>query len=533
MIAVAFKFLAGRYHATPWGAHVNEAAIEWPPSPWRMQRALMATWHLKGRDLCTEEELSSLLSLLSAPPHYRLPAAVPAHTRHYMPTAGQTTTRIFDAFARIEEVDPLVAWWPEAELTPTAKAQLSALLNRMSFLGRAEAWVEAEVVEEIPGGMIARPLADDTPAAVDEEVITLLALATPERYAHWRSQWLEEQTTAKLALAAARGKAAKLSNKEQAALEQAVPETLIGCLTWETADLQKAGWSQPPGTRWVPYARPRQVFKQSTIPRAIVSRSLPTVARYTIVSSVVPPLTEAVAISERVRQALMARSRDETDTPASVFSGHRNEEGKGANDHRHAHYVPEANGTRQGITHLTVWAPGGFDQAARKALRSLRKVWGAGGHDLQLVLEGLGTPDVFGGFDERRGQAPLLAEARTWVSRTPFLLTRHPKQHRDGRPKLNERGEQIDGPEDQLRAQLAARGFPPVLQIERIPGTLMAGQTFRWLSFRRERLRGGGALASPAGYGFRITFEAPVRGPVIVGYGCHFGLGLFVPEAGS
>ena len=47
MLAIEFKFLAGRFHATPWGRQVNEGAVEWPPSPWRLLRALIAVWHLK------------------------------------------------------------------------------------------------------------------------------------------------------------------------------------------------------------------------------------------------------------------------------------------------------------------------------------------------------------------------------------------------------------------------------------------------------------------------------------------------------
>jgi len=52
VIAISFKFPAGRYHATPWGRHVNEGAVEWPPSPWRILRALEA------RDEATAERLA-------------------------------------------------------------------------------------------------------------------------------------------------------------------------------------------------------------------------------------------------------------------------------------------------------------------------------------------------------------------------------------------------------------------------------------------------------------------------------------------
>ena len=33
-----------------------------------------------------------------------------------------------------------------------------------------------------------------------------------------------------------------------------------------------------------------------------------------------------------------------------------------------------------------------------------------------------------------------------------------------------------------------------------------------------------------AGAAFRLTFAEPVRGPLALGFGAHFGLGLFVPQ---
>ena len=38
-ITIKLTFPGGRYHATPWGRHVNEGVPEWPPSPWRLLRA--------------------------------------------------------------------------------------------------------------------------------------------------------------------------------------------------------------------------------------------------------------------------------------------------------------------------------------------------------------------------------------------------------------------------------------------------------------------------------------------------------------
>lgn len=50
----------------------------------------------------------------------------------------------------------------------------------------------------------------------------------------------------------------------------------------------------------------------------------------------------------------------------------------------------------------------------------------------------------------------------------------------------------------------------------------------RWIEFRRERASGGGSRGSDRGYGFRLTFDEPVSGPITLGYGAHFGLGQFV-----
>ena len=50
-VIIKLKFPAGRYHATPWGRHVNEGVPEWPPSPWRLLRALVAVWKRTCPDL--------------------------------------------------------------------------------------------------------------------------------------------------------------------------------------------------------------------------------------------------------------------------------------------------------------------------------------------------------------------------------------------------------------------------------------------------------------------------------------------------
>src|SRR5438876_8865948 len=85
-LAITISFPAGRFHATPWGHHVNEGLPEWPPSPWRLLRAIAATWKRKlADDPSVSAAMPALLSRLADPPIFHLPPATVGHTRHYMP----------------------------------------------------------------------------------------------------------------------------------------------------------------------------------------------------------------------------------------------------------------------------------------------------------------------------------------------------------------------------------------------------------------------------------------------------------------
>ena len=50
----------------------------------------------------------------------------------------------------------------------------------------------------------------------------------------------------------------------------------------------------------------------------------------------------------------------------------------------------------------------------------------------------------------------------------------------------------------------------------------------RPFDFFRHKRRGGGSNGGGA-YNFTIKFDQPVRGPIALGFACHYGLGLFVP----
>jgi CRISPR-associated protein Csb2 len=194
-----------------------------------------------------------------------------------------------------------------------------------------------------------------------------------------------------------------------------------------------------------------------------------------------------------------------------VFSGHAGAEG----NHQHAMYLSSSddpsNAERGFIDHLVIVARAGFCVEDVIALQRLRRLWGRGGHDLELVLTGLGQPADFGGLQQPR--APVLAESRIWKSLTPFVPTRHPKVVR---------GVDVETIPDQLR-----RGCEQLLGVAPVEVSSV-GDRAAWSRFRRRRFDGGGSRGPDLAFGARLVFEQPVRGPIGLGYGAHFGLGLFV-----
>ena len=107
MPTMQLRFPGGRYHATPWGHHVNEGLIEWPPCPWRLLRALIACgFSSQGWTAITPQAQQLINKLAAVLPSYRLPAASAAHSRHFMPIGElakgrERTTLVFDTWANV------------------------------------------------------------------------------------------------------------------------------------------------------------------------------------------------------------------------------------------------------------------------------------------------------------------------------------------------------------------------------------------------------------------------------------------------
>jgi len=74
------RFWMGRFHATRWKQNPFEDWYgEWPPSPWRLLRALAARWFQYSRetgDIDESKRRQLLIALASELPEYHLPTFV-------------------------------------------------------------------------------------------------------------------------------------------------------------------------------------------------------------------------------------------------------------------------------------------------------------------------------------------------------------------------------------------------------------------------------------------------------------------------
>lgn len=511
MITIEFQFLNRRWHATPWDHHVNEGVVEWPPSPWRLSRALLATWHQRAADIAPEAVQALLSAFAQAEFSYVLPDVELGHTRHYMPIANNKTTKVIDAF--FTPADSLCVNIG-AELAPDARETLARLLAQMTYFGRAESWIEARLVDDA--------LVPNCGAGVGEgEVVRVLCPMTDQEYSMWRNGMLDGMRLQKLHdVAKKKGKAIdeiKLSKADLQKIEQVVPATVFDAMHLDTADIQKGGWNLPPGAKWVVMRRPA-VVAASTPPRISWTRELkpPTVLRFAVDSNVQPRMTDVLHVADTLHTQLSAMSKRHgleqqlrTQLTGKVSSDAY------VQGHEHLFILPEpaADDPRR-VGTIALYLAGGFQRELIDFFAHLHKLWGTDDFREQDL--------VFLDFeDTEAGGSGACATGRVWESVTPFIATRHTK-----RGKFED-GYEVGSREHDLVRLLVANGFDRPTRIE-----LLDEDTGRWAKFRTHRSQRGkrsnGKRGPHRAMGYRLTFDTPQVGPMAVGFGAHFGLGMFV-----
>jgi len=523
MATLVFGFPANRYHATPWGHHVNEGLVEWPPSPWRLVRALMSAGYTTLEwSIVPETGRRLFAALASVAPSYVAPSVALGHSRHYMPLGKldkgrEKTTLVFDAWARVPEGGELAVTWDVA-LGDEELALLAVLAKNLNYLGRSESWAEGRLLgaaEPLPSGEMIVPH-DGSPLRREEAEVMLLAPMSAESYDAWRSGVIVDVAAAFVPLPGKRPTKAQADKRAKAEAEY--PPDLISALACDTGVLQASGWNQPPGSRRLLYRRPAKLLQVSPAPSPSRPRAerveavLLTLAHLTGNKHALPHVHRTVAQASRLHQAFAsALDRMEGRGGSEELLGRGDQALIGG--HRHVHILPLDLDGDSHLEHVLVWAPGGIGARALAAIKTVRKTWAKDLPEILVSYAGSGS------IESVRRLAPAWERvvgtnaARVWESVTPFVPPRFLKRH--GTNSL----------EGQIQAELASRGLPRAARITAVPREVALERGYR--HFVRERPDSNRSRAHMVWFALRIELEAAIASPLVLGHASHFGLGMF------
>jgi CRISPR-associated protein Csb2 len=490
---LAFRFPLGRYHANPWDRAVNEGASEWPPSPWRILRALVATWHTRWPDL-PAAEIDALLDALADPPSYKTPPADTGHTRHYLPDLGHRSAETgntdltldpFLSIGRNDDCELRVRW--DAELTDGQRQTLVKLAELVPYLGRSESVCQARLV---------RPNEEGAESLEPDET-------------WWRPAGTADGAASSVRLLAPTRPFAR------AALEVT------------TGDVRKQKRTLPPGTRWVTYAIGESDAREDGRRRGQkderpTERSVrqPTALRFAVIGRAPMQLVNSVLISDEAHR-LAGKQLEKADIPDARRKQIMGTGGAPTN-HTHAHWIPiSGQGESAGsVQYLLVYVPLGLEPKEIAAILGLHRLSGKrGGEDGYEVR---GFPEqhlLFQAAGQVEDVAPELCAppgALRWRSVTPYL----PVRHRHPKRQTVEEFLAAD-----LAAELGNRCLPAPISMTIADPTAGKAIQFRRYRMAKERLRD----ARPA-VGLRLEFAEPIDGPLLLGQLSHFGFGMFAPE---
>jgi CRISPR-associated protein Csb2 len=552
MTAIQIAFPWGRYYAHPWGLNpVRLREAEWPPSPWRLLRALASSWFRANPGVALSEDAVALIeSLGRALPEIWIGKVAFGQTVHYQPNYGATSadekldaryknTRHENHFVAVH--GPVIFRWSDITLSQKQETLLGRLLADISYFGRSESICQADLItaqalEKIP------------------EVGCCRSTGGRRISAQCRDVFCPNPADFQITDLWARRDAKPNVNSPDA------PKHLVDALL--STDMK------PDGAQWISYKMPDDWPSERVIrtPRTIHQdlkpvNDGPRIARYLRFSlqcrvPVLPKFT--MSLAEHFRRAACSHYCRKFGDDRSSFAlfGHANNRPKDAvGEHQHAFYLPtrsfdgDENSNQPGmITDLHIWCPYGFTRAETQVLLGVQRLtWKDGRYPVRPVLIAM-SKDLPDG-------APLATgtlKSRIWRSETPFVPPRHFYRGDRYKPKMR----QSDSPERQLIDSLRQAGISTPCEVRRLALFGMQQQPVEsippmplWEIVRApggEERPFGDAVISPThingsdlgrdenqqriGFFMEIIFDSEVALPMpAFGQSNHFGLGLFVP----
>ena len=231
-------------------------------------------------------------------------------------------------------------------------------------------------------------------------------------------------------------------------------------------------------------------------------KDLPNIAYFALCDHI--PIENCITVGNQMRMATMSKSRQKF-IPATI-SGHEGSER--AKNHQHAFWLPLDTNNDGLINSITVYLPSGFNNAEGQTFYNIDRLFG--NNDIKTKL-------IFRGFFSKKKiskKIPIFSSAYEWKSATPYFMPWHSKRK--------------FGVKEQVEKECRNRGLPK-------PKIVSSGV---WLQpgFKNHRAkkftvtRNNQLPPNTIGHYLAIKFPEKIHGPLNLGYGCHFGLGMFIPS---
>lgn len=457
--------LSGRYGATPWDRSEFEGQVEYPPSPWRLLRAVLHGAFLlssePGQLPAGAEKLVEALA--THQPCYHLPFGEYGQIRGFRPVYGcepvpplatydsgyshsKGKRRSFiDSFLQLGAGSAIHVCWP-VDLTAEQRNLLSDCLAGLSYLGRAE---YAALWQLVP----AMPEANCCPDAGG----TLKVLGCGG-------------------------------------------EAVMAGLLLNPQEARQQGRPSLPGQEWLSYryCPDRPALRIGGAEAPAVNRAL-----FAFLAPYPIPATAGLAWTDRLHRALLRKA------PTSpLFSGMAG--GQPLGEEQRAWY--RWHEQEESISALEVTSPQPFTEEELQTIQSLQRLYGTGGVEVPLRLMKL--------------DAMPPSQARHLVTATPMLLYTTP---RAGKLQRHPAGQAIQsllwglGEQGKLDPALFHQQDEAVVVLHPEHGAIQA-QVVEVLEQPRATGRGERKAASSLAFRVELSAEQPL--PALgVGWGRHFGAG--------
>ena len=499
-------FPLGRFHANPWRAFsFDDPYGEWPPSPWRLLRAILARSYQITREVPSEKELAhqqlrgmlvrafctSRISWQLPTQSWRGPGIQQYHPSEFKKIPAEAnkpgektynTTKVKDNFWLTPECTSPLYWildgdtslWPDELLD-----HLDASLARMTYFGRAESITHIERIQDNKD-IVVNCLLRDSRTATTVPVLCPTAEATL---------------------------------------------TQVACMTNESV---VSNSTTPPGAVWK-YAERPPVAKAYR-PRRPVKKLPPTsVLQFAIGGRVFPPLKLWLRITEKFRGIVLRKltKKRTGDTNAefhmlppdiraefSLMAG-KDEHGQRLTGHRHAAFflIPDEEGKP---SRLICYRKEPFtpeEQDSILAASEAPLAWDYKSKDWQLRIVPLPKETPLPSAQN------IFAESKVWKTLAPYVPPLHVFR-KNGKVRV---GMEV---ESQIRSHLENLELPNV----EISIIASESEAVEWVKVHRpNHRRGNQTNDDKRGYHIRLVFSEPVKGPLFLGHSSHFGLGLFAP----